>query len=53
MKYSPEPYIDFPCPYCGADCPCSELLVREYAGQNVTRWCETCRRLFDVKMPDR
>jgi hypothetical protein len=25
--------------------------VKEYAGLKVTRWCDTCSRMFDVQMP--
>jgi hypothetical protein len=30
-----------------------ERLVERYAGQMVTRRCETCGQLFDVQMPPR
>jgi predicted RNA-binding Zn-ribbon protein involved in translation (DUF1610 family) len=37
----------FPCPDCGTDWPCPEYIL----GRKVTRWCETCRRMFDVVVP--
>jgi hypothetical protein len=48
-----EPFRFFACTYCGADCRCPERLVQAYARQNVTRWCESCGRLFHIKMPPR
>lgn len=45
------PHRNLPCTHCGAECLCSEYVVEQYAGRKVTRWCETCRRLFDVQMP--
>jgi hypothetical protein len=50
MSEMPSQY-SFPCTHCGADCLCPERVVKEYAGLNVTRWCDTCRRMFDVLMP--
>jgi predicted nucleic acid-binding Zn ribbon protein len=41
----------FPCPDCGTDWPCPEYIFTTYPGRKVTRWCETCRRLFDVEIP--
>jgi hypothetical protein len=49
----PEPYRNFPCTHCGAQCQCPERLVRDYPGQTVTRWCDTCRHLYNVTMPPR
>lgn len=42
-----------PCPLCGAQHACSESVATRYAGRRVTRWCESCRRLFDVEFPRR
>jgi hypothetical protein len=36
----------FPCPDCGTDWPCPEYIVTDYSGRTVTRWRETCQRLF-------
>jgi len=41
----------FPCPDCGADSSSSEYFFKLYAGRTVTRWCEKCKRLFDVEVP--
>jgi hypothetical protein len=39
------------CPYCGTDWPCPSYFFTTYAGRTVTRWCDTCQRLFDVEVP--
>lgn len=39
------------CTHCGAQNSLRESLATEYAGRRVTRWCESCRRLFDVEFP--
>jgi CheY-like chemotaxis protein len=41
----------FPCTHCGTQCPCPERIIRRYAGENVTRRCDSCGRLFDARMP--
>jgi hypothetical protein len=41
----------FPCPNCGKPARCPARLVKQYAGQNVTLWCQVCQRLFDVQLP--
>ena len=46
-----RPSSYFACPHCGAQNPCPERLIRDYPGRNVTRWCQSYRRLFDVRMP--
>src|SRR5688572_24826586 len=43
----------FSCTHCGARCSCAERLVKDYPGEHVTLWCDTCQRLFDVRMPPR
>jgi hypothetical protein len=50
MRPMPSQY-SFPCTYCGADCPCPEYIVTGFAGRTGTRWCETCQRLFDIRIP--
>ncbi len=40
-----------PCSYCGTGRPCSEDFYLRFVGRTVTRWCETCRRSFDVDIP--
>ena len=46
-----EPSRNFPCTHCGAQCPVPVRLIEQYAGRPVTRWCDTCGKLFDVLMP--
>jgi len=50
MSEMPSQY-SFPCPHCGTGCPCPKYVVTAYLGRAVTRWCKTCRRLFDVEIP--
>ena len=50
MSEMPSLY-SFPCPHCGAGCPCPKYVVTAYLGRVVTRWCKTCRRLFHVAIP--
>jgi hypothetical protein len=50
MGPMPSQY-SFTCPDCGTDWPCPEYIVTDYSGRTVTRWCETCRHLFDIKVP--
>jgi hypothetical protein len=39
------------CTHCGARSSCPDSVARIYAGRQITRWCESCRRLFDVEFP--
>jgi anti-sigma factor ChrR (cupin superfamily) len=39
------------CTHCGARWPCPDSVATTYAGRRVTRWCESCHRLFDVEFP--
>jgi len=41
----------FACAHCGAQNSCPESLALTYAGRRVTRWCESCRQLFDIEFP--
>ena len=40
-----------PCTHCGAQNSIPESFTTIYAGRRVTRWCESCRKLFDVEFP--
>lgn len=39
------------CTHCGARSSCQDSVAKIYAGRRITRWCESCRRLFDVAFP--
>ena len=39
------------CSHCGARSSCPDSVARTYAGRRVTRWCESCRQMFDVEFP--
>ncbi len=39
------------CTHCGAQNSLPESFATIYAGRRVTRWCESCRKLFDVEFP--
>jgi DNA-directed RNA polymerase specialized sigma24 family protein len=41
----------FPCPHCGVHNPCADWFAKMHAGRRITRWCASCRRLFDVDLP--
>ena len=38
-----------PCTHCGAQNALTESFATVYAGRRVTRWCESCQKLFDVE----
>jgi len=39
------------CTHCDARSSCPDSVARTYAGRRITRWCESCGRLFDVDLP--
>jgi transcription elongation factor Elf1 len=39
------------CSHCGAAHQMTEYFAILYAGRKVTRWCETCHRMFAVQVP--
>lgn len=39
------------CTHCGARSSCPDSVARIYAGRRITRWCDSCSRLFDVEFP--
>ena len=41
------------CTKCGAPSTCPPDTLRRYSGLTVTRWCDSCRNLFDVLLPRR
>lgn len=43
--------LSLSCTHCGASSPCSDSVANAYAGRRITRWCESCRRLFDAEFP--
>lgn len=51
MMPVPMPDRILTCPRCGTEWPCLESFYLRNAGRTVTRWCTSCKRLFDVDIP--
>lgn len=39
------------CTHCDARSSCPTSVAKIYAGRRITRWCDSCSRLFDVEFP--